>query len=83
MSGRSRCWKTAVITGCDGKLGCLVGRICRICHDRSSIAIERDFACELAGFDLSDVNGFVFIRSFLRAKAKAKQINSLVLSDVL
>ena len=26
------------------------------------------FACELAGFDLSEADGFVFIRFFLRAK---------------
>ena len=29
---------------------------------------RRDFACELAGFVLSDVDGFEFIRFFLLAK---------------
>jgi hypothetical protein len=36
------------------------------CHGLERV--ERDFACELAGFVLSDVDGLEFIRFFLLAK---------------
>ena len=39
---------------------------------RYSIADTAGFTCELAGFDLSDVNGFVFIRFFPFGQSKDK-----------